>query len=252
MDGVSRSEEGEGPGRFNSGVRLAGAWTRPGSWKAGPGGDPLVRVLGALAERSLSGDRESRNRLFEHSAPIVRTWTRNLVGEDRAMDLCQEVLLRAHRKLDSLKSPDAFLGWMRVMTKRMACNLLRKERPQRRWWALVSLETSNRVWERLPGREVEPGTDIGNAEEREKRLEAVWRGIHSLEPGLRRVAELYYRDGRSVGQISRLIGKRMGRQLKQVPTGTVKTMLARIRQVVRLQVEGRVFRPDPDHYPLKA
>lgn len=225
-----------------------GAWSCQGTGERPPAGSSLARMLGPLVERSQSGDRDSRNQLFEQSAPLVRSWTRHLVGEERAPDLCQEVLLRAHRKLNSLKAPDAFLGWMRVMTQRMACNLLRKERPERRWWTLMPRESSREFWELIPGREAEPGAQIDLAEEREIRLQAVWAGIHSLETGLRRVAELYYRDGRSVSQICQLMGKRN----KRVPPGTVKTMLARIRHSVRNQVEGRKEFPKPDLYPLKA
>ncbi|RLS84489.1 MAG: hypothetical protein DWI07_02390, partial [Planctomycetota bacterium] len=76
----------------------------------------LQEDLTPLVRRALAGDLEARNELFARSDGNVWRWSRSEVGAHRADDLRQEVLLRAHRKLNGLEVPEAYLGWLRIMT----------------------------------------------------------------------------------------------------------------------------------------
>ncbi len=205
-------------------------------------------TLPGLVVLAKAGNQQARNELFARSADAVESWARQDVGPARSEDLSQEVLLRAHRKLDSLMVPEAFLGWLRVMTRRMAYNLLKKERPERRWWVTTAAVRSLEIFELLPGREKDPGLEFFEESDRRVCLELIWRVVGTLEPRQQMLADYYYRQGRTVEQISRA----MGLPGQPLPMGTVKTSLSRLRKAIRRGVEGQEVFSVPDHGPMKA
>lgn len=205
-------------------------------------------LLGGLVERAQKGDHQAREDLFSQCDANVRRWARAEVGEDRADDLRQEVLMRAHRKLKSLEVPEAFLGWLRVMTRRLAYNLLKRERPERRWWASAANDRSLDIFELIPGRESDPALEYLEEADRQACLEIIWQVVSRLEPRQRLLAELYYREGRSITQIAH----RLGTQRKPLPEGTVKTHLNRLRKIIRKEVLGLGGQGEPPHAPMLA
>ncbi len=81
----------------------------------------------ALLPRCLAGDSEARealvlavqNRVFYHCKKMLR-------NEDDALDATQEILITVLTKLDSLKEPAAFWGWLSTITANYCRNTLRR------------------------------------------------------------------------------------------------------------------------------
>lgn len=81
----------------------------------------------ALIPRCLAGEEEARtalvlavqNRIFYHCKKMLR-------NEDDALDATQEILIAMLTKLDSLKEPAAFWGWLSAMTANYCRNVLRR------------------------------------------------------------------------------------------------------------------------------
>ncbi|MEX0716211.1 MAG: sigma factor, partial [Planctomycetaceae bacterium] len=71
-----------------------------------------------LAQR---GDREAFGRLVEHFDDTV-FWIvlRRLRNRSEAREVAQEVFLRAMRKIDQLRQPERFAGWLRRIAVRMS------------------------------------------------------------------------------------------------------------------------------------
>jgi RNA polymerase sigma factor (sigma-70 family) len=201
-----------------------------------------------LVKRAQQGDRQACEDLFTRCDGNVRRWARAEVGEDRADDLRQEVLMRAHRKLKSLDVPEAFLGWLRVMTRRLAYNLLKRERPERRWWTSAANDRSLDIFELIPGRESDPALEYLEEADRQACLEIIWQVVARMEPRQRLLAELYYREGRSIAQIAH----RLGTRRKPLPEGTVKTHLNRLRKTIRKEVLGLGALVELPHAPMLA
>ncbi len=211
---------------------------------ASAGTDNLALIV-VLAQK---GDIHARNDLFTRLRPAVRSWARVEVGEGRADDLCQEVLCRAHRKLDSLEEPGAIRKWLRVMTRRLGYNLLKRERPERRWWASASNDRSLDIFDLIPGRENDPAQELVDETERKACLEEVWRVVEELDLRQRILAKLYYGEGWTISAIAR----KMSNDENPLPIGTVKTLLNRLRMNVRAGLQKRSSKKSAELEILEA
>ncbi len=79
-----------------------------------------VAVLVCAAQR---GDRDAFGRLFERFQPVVFAIAmRRLSDFAEAQELTQDVFVQAMLKIDQLRVPEAFAGWLRQITVRMAIN----------------------------------------------------------------------------------------------------------------------------------
>ena len=78
---------------------------------------------------------ESRGRRFEEKPPVARTEFqrdrdrivhstafRRLGNHAEAQEVCQEVFVKALQKLDQLRQPECFGGWLRSVAARLSIN----------------------------------------------------------------------------------------------------------------------------------
>jgi RNA polymerase sigma-70 factor, ECF subfamily len=170
-----------------------------------------------LVERARAGDRAAYGALFERFRTTVYavalTRLRNPV---EAQEMVQEVFLHSMRKLDQLREPRCFAGWLRQITVRMALNRLSRTGPLR------GVETE--VLENAPGESVSPLEEMVRAEQRTE----VWNGLNRLKAIDRATLEAFYIRGRSLKQMSREF---------ETPVGTIKRRLHVARKRLRRQLE---------------
>lgn len=80
-------------------------------------------TLEYLVEAAQAGDREAFGELATRFEPMVYAIALRRLGDhSEAQELCQEVLVKAMQKIEQLKVPAAFGGWLRSITVRMAIN----------------------------------------------------------------------------------------------------------------------------------
>src|SRR6186997_1181059 len=76
-----------------------------------------------LVAAAQAGDREAFGELAVRFEPMVYAIAlRRLGNHNEAQELCQEVLVKAMQKIEQLKVPAAFAGWLKQITVRMAIN----------------------------------------------------------------------------------------------------------------------------------
>ena len=76
-----------------------------------------------LVRAAQAGDRDAFGELFERFQPVVFAIAmRRLRDHADASELCQDVFMQAMVKLEQLRTPEAFIGWLRQITVRMAIN----------------------------------------------------------------------------------------------------------------------------------
>ena len=104
-----------------------------------------------LIERTLSGDAESFNALVRQwEKPIYNFIVRMIGNRDEAMDLSQDVFLKAFRELRSLKDRDRFSGWLYRIAHNTCYSRLRRDIGKT--WVELDPETgarSSRVEDRI-------------------------------------------------------------------------------------------------------
>ena len=82
-----------------------------------------LQSTGELVRLAQNGDREAFGRLFERFQPVVLAIaSRRLRDHAEAQELAQDVFIQAMLKIDQLRTPEAFAGWIRQITVRMAIN----------------------------------------------------------------------------------------------------------------------------------
>ena len=82
-----------------------------------------LRLTGELVRAAQAGDRNAFGELFERYQPTVMAISmRRLRDYADAQELCQDVFVQAMLKIDQLRTPEAFGGWLRQITVRMAIN----------------------------------------------------------------------------------------------------------------------------------
>ena len=88
-----------------------------------------TRTVADLVRAAQSGDREAFGELFERYRPgIVALATRRVRNADEAEELAQDVFIQAMQKINQLRVPEAFGGWLRRIVHRMAINRMTRTR----------------------------------------------------------------------------------------------------------------------------
>jgi RNA polymerase sigma-70 factor (ECF subfamily) len=170
-----------------------------------------------LIERARDGDRQAFGELvlrFQPAVYAVALARQRDVNE--AVELTQEVFIHAMTKLEQLRDPLCFVGWLRQITVRMAINrVTRKAAPR---------GTEPEILQSAPDRGSGPLELIIRAENRS----AVWRGLDRLKEQDRATLVAFYIHGRSLKQMARE---------SDAPIGTIKRRLHVARNRLRKQLE---------------
>jgi RNA polymerase sigma-70 factor (ECF subfamily) len=81
---------------------------------------------GQLVRSALAGDSSAFSRLYERYGPVVHGLLLARVGRDEVEDLVQDVFLTAWRRLDDLRDPAAFGGWIAMIARNRATDFHRR------------------------------------------------------------------------------------------------------------------------------
>ena len=176
--------------------------------------------LAIVVRRAQRGDREAFGALVEQFQPTVYAIAlRRLGNPSDALELTQEVFLHVLQRIDQLREPERFAGWLRQVAVRMAIN-----RATRRV-APASVETG--VLEGAYEGGDEPLDQLISRERAERLREALGQ-LKSLD---REALDAFYIRGHSLIEIAELL---------DVPIGTVKRRLHTARKRLKLALEASV------------
>ena len=179
-----------------------------------------LRETGDLVRAAQAGDKAAFGELFERFQPTVLAIAmRRLRNFAEAQELTQDVFVQAMLKLDQLRTPECFIGWLRQITVRMAINRAVRRGPQ------VAVEPEM-LEATLPG----DGSPLESAlaEERDEQLRA---GLDRLGEMDRSTLIAFYVKGQSLVQMSDAF---------DAPLGTIKRRLHVARKRLAKQVEDMV------------
>lgn len=170
-----------------------------------------------LVRAAQAGDREAFGELFERFQPTVYAISmRRLRDHADAQELCQDVFVQAMLKIEQLRTPEAFIGWLRQITVRMAIN-----RAVRRGNS-VAVEP-----EMLEATVTEDASPLDFALEAERKDE-VRAGLARLGDMDRETLEAFYVQGQSLLEMADAF---------EAPLGTIKRRLHTARKRLAREVD---------------
>jgi RNA polymerase sigma-70 factor (ECF subfamily) len=176
--------------------------------------------VAALVRRAQAGDREAFGRLVEQfQRTVYAICLRRLGNPSEAIEMTQEVFLHVMRRLDQLREPERFAGWLRQVAVRMAIN-----RATRRV-APASVETV--VLEGASEHRDDPLAELITRE----RAQRLWEAIGRLKALDREALLAFYIQGQSLIEIAEQL---------DVPIGTVKRRLHTARKRLKAELEASV------------
>jgi RNA polymerase sigma-70 factor (ECF subfamily) len=179
--------------------------------------DEEATSLEFLVEAAQAGDRDAFGELATRFESMVYAIAlRRLGNHSEAQELCQEVLVKAMQKIEQLKAPAAFGGWLRSITVRMAINRQVRRAPT------VTTEPHA-----LDATCVESTTPL-DAVLANERATQVRGGLARLGEMDRHTLEAFYVRGESLLQMSESFA---------APIGTIKRRLHVARKRLARQLE---------------
>lgn len=177
--------------------------------------------LAILVRRAQEGDREAFGELVEQFQRTVHSiCLRRLGNPSEALEMTQEVFLHVLRRIDQLREPERFAGWLRQVTIRMAIN-----RATRRT-APPSVETSV-----LEGASSDRRDDPLDAMITRERAHRLWEALERLKTIDREVLVAFYIQGQSLIEIAEELN---------TPIGTIKRRLHTARKRLKVELEESV------------
>jgi len=205
-------------------MNTAQAATTPGDFPS----DPDV-----IAARN--GDRDAFSRLVTRYRGLVSSISLSTVGHPATSeDVAQEVFVTAWRDLGTLRNPASFLAWLRQLTRHRALDACRgrrrRDRPRGDEGALEAA--------------VDPRPTAQDALLDGERARALEQALDALPDDAREVIVLYYREGQSIEQVSRLLGLREDaakKRLSRARAALRDDVLTRMADVVGATTPGDDF-----------
>jgi RNA polymerase sigma-70 factor (ECF subfamily) len=158
-----------------------------------------------LVEQAQAGDRDAFGLLFEQFEGTVFAIAKARLGNpSEADELTQDVFVHAFLRLDQLRDPERFAGWLRQMTVRMAINRATRRVPPS--------PMDDDILAGLGAERDDPSETLI----RDERAARLWTGLERLKPLDRETLVLFY--------IRELSLNEMAAEL-DVPLGTIKRRL---------------------------
>ncbi|MCC9602580.1 sigma-70 family RNA polymerase sigma factor [Stieleria sp. JC731] len=162
-------------------------------------------TVAELVVRAQAGDREAFGELFDRYRPAIVAGAMSRVrNADEADELAQDVFIQAMQKINQLRVPEAFGGWLRQIVHRMAINRVTRNR------GAVACDP-----ETLAATCADDDAPEDVAESREQ-AEAVRNGIDRLGSLDQETLTAFYLHGRTLIEMSNEF---------QAPIGTIKRRL---------------------------
>lgn len=171
----------------------------------------------SLVLAAQSGDREAFGTLaVEFQSSVFAVVMKRLRNTAEAHEVTQDVFMRALRKLDQLREPVRFIGWLHRIAVRLSINRAVR-RPHEtvqspEVFASVSESKNNEPWERM--------VDLEQSEQ-------LREGIGRLRALDRDTLTAFYFQGQSLQEMSVQFGS---------PVGTIKRRLHTARHRLREQL----------------
>jgi len=189
--------------------------------------------VSALLERAQAGDLRAFEQLVQPHVGRIYSYVARLVNDPvEAEDLAQEVVLRAHRSINSFRGGAAFQTWLYRIATNLTVDAIRRRKRQAS--RVCSLDDPVPGTDGSMAREVtDPHRTPAESVETEELRQEVSRAIGELSPKLRAVVVLFDLQGCSYEEIAEIL---------HLPLGTVKSRLfnarARLREALKPYVEG--------------
>jgi RNA polymerase sigma-70 factor (ECF subfamily) len=188
-----------------------------------------------LVDRVLEGDREAFLQLIDQYRRLVQHVVYRMVddGRDRE-ELCQDVFVKVHRKLDTFRFESKLSTWIARIARNTCLNHLEKKDLllyDDRAPAPDEGEENRSPLDRVPTGD--PGPDQ-TASERDRRA-AIREEIQALPEHYRTALTLYHLEGMSVKQVGAVMDN---------PEGTVKSHLHRARKKLKDRLLERFSREE--------
>lgn len=181
--------------------------------------DQLIRIrqTADLVRSAQAGDRAAFGELFERFQPTVQAIAmRRLRNFAEAQELTQDVFVQAMLKIDQLRTPECFIGWLRQITVRMAINRAVRRAP------MIAVEPD--LLEATVKGEGSP-LESALSDEREREVRA---GLDRLGEMDRSTLIAFYVHGQSLMEMSSEF---------DAPLGTIKRRLHVARKRLAKEVE---------------
>jgi RNA polymerase sigma-70 factor (ECF subfamily) len=176
--------------------------------------------LAILVRRAQRGDREAFGRLVEQfERTVYAVCLRRLGNPSEALELTQEVFLHVMKRLDQVRDPERFAGWLRQVAARMAINRATRRLPP------PSVEAD--ILEGAGADRNDPLDEL-IARERAQRL---YEGLARLKPLDRETLVAFYIQGQSLIEMAEDV---------EAPVGTIKRRLHTARKRLKAVLEGSV------------
>lgn len=176
-----------------------------------------ILTTAELVRSAQAGDRSAFGELFERFQPTVYAIAmRRLREHADAQELCQDVFVQAMLKIDQLRTPEAFIGWLRQITVRMAINRAVRRRH--------SVAVEPELLEATLMNETSP-LDLALESERQDEVRA---GLERLGDMDRDTLVAFYVDGQSLLEMADSFA---------APLGTIKRRLHTARKRLAAEVE---------------
>ena len=154
-------------------------------------------------EKAINGDKEAFSRvIIQNKEAMYKTAIVILKNEDDAYDALQDALIKMYKNIQNLQNIETFKFWSRRIIVNCCYDIINKNKK------VIDITT------KLTANYEETREDIYDCED------SLVKTLEKIEPDLRLTATLYYYNDLSTREIGEIL---------QIPTGTVKSRLARAR-----------------------
>ena len=179
-------------------------------------------TMGALLERAKAGDQGAFTALYNATNQEVYQTIRSMVRDEHlALDIQQEVYVRAFTHLNQLGDPEKFPTWLRAIAVNQTRSVMRKQTPI----LFTELEQDDSEVPEVP--DIRPESCPEARMEQKETSRLVQEILGSLTDSQRLIVGMYYYEQIPITKIADDLG---------VSPGTVKTQLSRSRKKVEAQV----------------
>ena len=179
-----------------------------------------------VIDRVLKGDVDAFGILVKRYEKQIVNYIFRMIGDYQdALELSQEVFLKAYLALKTYKSEYSFSTWLYKIAKNRTIDFIRKKKLN-----TVSIEGQGDENSLKPQYE-DSGLKPDEIFERKRRAQVVGKAVEKLPLEYREVIIMYHIDGLKYEEIAEILG---------LPIGTVKNRIFRARKILKEILEGEI------------